>query len=360
MIFYTLELFKQRPKILKIYQSQFKYVLVDEFQDTNWAQYELVKLLSAPQNNLSVVGDDDQSIYKFRGASLSNILQFSSDFPEAKKVILTENYRSGQKILDQAYAFISLNNPNRLEVQLEEGLSKRLVSKKEEVGDVEHIHCSTIDDEARTVVDRIRILQTQDVPLAEMAILVRANDSAEPFIQALEQQQVAYQFLALRGLYAKEVILDALAFLRILDHPHHSQSWYRILSHLTLGISSSELVKITHESFRLGRSLYEVIAHSSAVKEIGAETNETLSHLLAVTNSLRDAAKRKPVNELFVDVMKESGILGFQHIGAPAAGLCRRGAPEPALGTRAVSRRGRHHRQFKCPACWRPVRKSSN
>ncbi len=117
VINYTLKLFKERPAILKKYQDQFKYILVDEFQDTNFAQYELIKILSKEENKLTVVGDDDQAIYKFRGASLSNILQFKKDFPKNKSIVLINNYRSKQNILDKAYEFIKLNNPNRLEIQ---------------------------------------------------------------------------------------------------------------------------------------------------------------------------------------------------------------------------------------------------
>src|SRR3989344_1981460 len=118
LINYTLKLFCTRPDILNFYRQQFKYILVDEFQDTNWAQYEMVKLLAAPLNNLTLVGDDDQSIYRFRGASMSNILQFKKDYPKAQEVVLIKNYRSAQNILDAAYEFIQLNNPNRLEAQL--------------------------------------------------------------------------------------------------------------------------------------------------------------------------------------------------------------------------------------------------
>ncbi|PKL72740.1 hypothetical protein CVV26_00575 [Candidatus Kuenenbacteria bacterium HGW-Kuenenbacteria-1] len=119
LINYTLKLFKKRPQILEKYQKQFKYILVDEFQDTNWAQYELIKLLSAQKNNITVSFDDDQSIYKFRGASISNVMQFKKDYPKAKQIALIKNYRSKQNILDLAYDFIQLNNPNRLEWQLQ-------------------------------------------------------------------------------------------------------------------------------------------------------------------------------------------------------------------------------------------------
>ena len=118
LITYALKLFKDRPNILEQYRRQFKYVMVDEFQDTNWAQYELVKMLAAPANNLTVVGDDDQAIYKFRGASISNILQFKDDYPKAEEIVLTSNYRSRPEILDKAYSFIQHNNPNRLEAKL--------------------------------------------------------------------------------------------------------------------------------------------------------------------------------------------------------------------------------------------------
>jgi DNA helicase-2/ATP-dependent DNA helicase PcrA len=118
LINYTLELFQKRPNILKFYQNKFKFLMVDEFQDTNFAQYQLVKLLAGAAQNLTVVGDDDQSIYKFRGASVSNILKFKEDYKGTKQITLVENYRSAQNILDLAYNFIQANNPDRLEVKL--------------------------------------------------------------------------------------------------------------------------------------------------------------------------------------------------------------------------------------------------
>lgn len=126
LIYNTLTLFRQRPNVLAEYQKRFKYVLVDEFQDTNFTQNEIAIMLSSPQNNIMVVGDDDQAIYRFRGASISNILQFKERFPKAKEAILTENYRSLQEILDSAYEVITHNNPYRLEVK--EGVDKRLTS----------------------------------------------------------------------------------------------------------------------------------------------------------------------------------------------------------------------------------------
>ncbi|HLA25993.1 MAG TPA: UvrD-helicase domain-containing protein, partial [Patescibacteria group bacterium] len=147
LINYVLKLFKIRHNILDNYRRQFKYILVDEFQDTNWAQYELVKLLAEPNNNLTVVGDDDQSIYKFRGASISNILTFKKDFQKSRDILLTENYRSTQNILDLSYGFIQQNNPNRLEARMNEkksnggleNISKKLAAQTKESGIIEYI-----------------------------------------------------------------------------------------------------------------------------------------------------------------------------------------------------------------------------
>src|SRR3989339_2144151 len=163
LINYCLDLFNKRPQILKQYQKQFKYILVDEFQDTNYAQYQLIRLLAEPKNNVTVVGDDDQAIYKFRGASVSNILEFKKDFPRAKEVFLNQNYRTVQAILDLSYKFIQQNNPDRLEVKLatsdkkqatsDEGqtkkFSKKLIAQNNEPGLIRHLPFETVDDEVR-------------------------------------------------------------------------------------------------------------------------------------------------------------------------------------------------------------------
>src|SRR3989339_915087 len=192
LINWTIKLFKQRPLILDKYRRQFKYILVDEFQDTNFVQYELIKLLAAPKNNLTVVGDDDQSIYKFRGASISNIMQFKEDYPNAQEVVLTENYRSAQEILDLSYNFIKQNDPNRLEAKL--NINKKLKSNKTEQGVIDHKHFETIDAEAQFVISQIREIQkVTQCEWKQFAILVRANESANIFISYLDSANIPYQ-----------------------------------------------------------------------------------------------------------------------------------------------------------------------
>ncbi len=151
----VLRLFRARPKILAQYRDKFKFILVDEFQDTNYSQYELIKLLSPPPaSNLTVVGDDNQSIYRFRGAAISNILQFVKDYPNSKTIVLNKNYRSSQTILDTSYKLIKNNDPDTLEATM--GISKKLIKTREvEESEVEFILADRVDTEAELVAQAI-------------------------------------------------------------------------------------------------------------------------------------------------------------------------------------------------------------
>src|SRR6056297_972842 len=182
VINYTIELLQKRPQILKEYRDQFKYILVDEFQDTNWAQYKLIQLLAAPENNLTVVSDDDQSIYRWRGAAYNNVLQFIKDYKNLKRIVLVKNYRSGQNILDKSYQFIQQNNPARLEAQ-EKEIEKKLESVKKDLGEVSHLKFYSQEEEAMGVVEKINKIKKNNSDLSwnDFAILVRANKQAENF-----------------------------------------------------------------------------------------------------------------------------------------------------------------------------------
>ena len=303
LINYCLELFEKRPEILKQYTKQFKYILIDEFQDTNWAQNELIKLLAAPKNNLTVVGDDDQSIYKFRGASISNILQFKKDFPDSKEIVLVDNYRSAQEVLDKAYEFIQLNNPNRLEVQLKAGgktISKKLKSKVGKEAVIEHLCGETLNDEIRLVCDKIEELKNKDSESTwdDFAILVRANESANPFVNELSRRGISNQFMALRGLYSKSIILDIIAYFKLLDNYHESTAVFRILNLPFLNISPEDISTLTYESYRAGESLFEILKRAATIKKLSPETVETVGKLLINIEKHSQEARFKTVSEI--------------------------------------------------------------
>lgn len=308
LLSYTLELFTKRPNILKQYQKQFQYVLVDEFQDTNFAQYELVKLLAAKHRNLTVVGDDDQSIYKFRGASLTNILRFREDYPDAERIVLNKNYRSSKEILDKAYSLIQQNNPNRLEAR--EELDKQLHAQTDAPGSVEHVHCGTLQDEVAETVKRIIELQKTGAAWSDFCILVRANDSAKPFTAAFDQTGIPYRFMAMSGLYQKPIIVDALAYMRAADQPNDSPSMYRILSHPVLGISETSLAQLTLYCRRKTASLFQAMQNAAVITEIGPEDQGRIRETLDILSKISASAKRMPVRELFVEAIKESGLYG--------------------------------------------------
>ena len=315
LINYTLKLFKTRPQILKKYQQQFQYILVDEFQDTNWAQYELIKLLAKPKNNITVVGDDDQSIYKFRGASVSNILNFKKDFPQAREVFLQTNYRSRQNILDLAYKFIQLNNPDRLEVKLGEKnkLSKKLQAANQGKGIIKWEFADNLEAEVDYVIDNIIKLKEKDkaVDWNDFAILVRANDSANDFISALERRQVPYQFLAARGLYQKPVIRDIVNYLRLLDDYRESPALYRVLSMPIFAISQYQISNLLYWAGRKSWSLFEILRNISAIKSVDANTVRQVNKLTAWIDRHAELAKTKSVWEVIMNFLTDSGYLHY-------------------------------------------------
>lgn len=261
LIFYLVKLLKTRKNILKILQKQFKYCLIDEFQDTNIVQYDLIKLLfSANQNpQLTVIGDDNQSIYKFRGASVSNILNFMKDYSSAKIFVLRENYRSYQEILDAAYRLVVHNNPDTLESKL--NISKKLIATRGKSGKQPTLLYGVDGEaEAELIAKKINQLVKKDkYKYADCAILLRANDFGKSIVQALTGQHVPFQFLGPALLYYKNEVRDLIALLRFLYNPNDSVNLYRVLSMRLFNLSEKDLLYLSAFSKRVSRSLFEVL-----------------------------------------------------------------------------------------------------
>jgi len=336
LINYCLKLFKKRPQILKQYQEKFKYILVDEFQDTNWAQYELIKMVASPKNNLTVCADDDQAIYRWRGASFSNIIQFKKDFslngpdpsghrPKAKQVALLDNYRSCQNILDLSYKFIKQNDPDRLEFVNK--INKKLVSqvckparnasqaKRSDAGrgTIEHIHARTLDEEVSKTIKKISEILEKDKQATynDLAILVRANDAANPFIRALERAGLPYQFLASRGLYSKPAILDTISYFKLLDNYHESTALYRILNLPFLDIPCDDVMKLLQYGHKKARSLFETIEEIPLVSGISEKGREKINFISTLIKKHSALTRSKTVSEIFVSFLEDSGYLKY-------------------------------------------------
>ncbi len=312
LINYTIELFEKRPQILEKYRRQFKYILVDEFQDTNWAQYQLLRMLAAPKNNLNVVSDDDQAVYRWRGASYNNVLQFKKDYPKSKGVVLVKNYRSCQNILDLAYQFIQLNNPARLEAQ-EEQVVKKLRAERPGRGEIVRLHAKTQEDEAQGVVKKIIELKQKnpDSTWNDFAILVRANNQAEVFCSALQFADIPYQFLARKGLFSKPIVLDILAYLKLLDNYHESPAIYRILSSpiFSQKIDNSDLSNLIYLANKKNWSLYEAIKRAATLTDLLPETVSQLDKLLLWIEKHTQVAKTESVSKVIFNFLQDSGYL---------------------------------------------------
>jgi DNA helicase II / ATP-dependent DNA helicase PcrA len=309
LILFTLKLLQSRPKILRKVQDQYKFVLVDEFQDTNKAQYELVKLIASPKNNITVVGDDDQAIYKFRGASLENILRFEKDYPNTTKVVLTKNYRSSQEILDHSHGFIQTNNPHRLESIA--NLSKKLSAECGDHHVIEHIHADTLENEVAEVIKKIISIKnkTPEILWSDFAVLVRSNNSGTDFAASFDQHGIPFQFLALKGLYTKKVILDTLSLLRAADFPHNSPNFFRVLTLEMYNVNQLAIAELNMLARRKGKSLFEACLAAS-------ETNIETSELSKITKLLDDLTKLRDNQERFatevlIAAVKETDFLFY-------------------------------------------------
>jgi DNA helicase-2/ATP-dependent DNA helicase PcrA len=303
LINYTLELFKKRPNILKYYQNRFKFVMVDEFQDTNFAQYQLVKMLAGEKGNIAVVGDDDQSIYKFRGASVSNILKFKDDFPKLEEVTLIENYRSTKEILDLSYKFIQQNNPDRLEIKLQ--INKELKANTQEKGNIEVLEAEDLSSELNGVCKKILELKTSKNTWNDFAILIRSNSAAEEILPILASYQIPHTFYANTGLYKKPIILDLLAYIKLLDNVHDSFSLYRVLNMHLFQINVHDIATILELSKKKTLSLYEALKQTQVSKVLSAEETKKIGLLLENLHKHHSLAAAKSAAECAVEIIKD-------------------------------------------------------
>ncbi len=296
LIIKTVELFKIRPNVLNLYQKKFKYVLVDEFQDTNFGQNELVTLLVQKSKNITVVGDDNQSIYRFRGAAISNILQFTKVYPEAKLITLYKNYRSTQRILDSAYKLIKHNDPDTLEARL--GINKKLKAVSRKVSGIENLSFQTGEGEAEYVSNKItELVKKYKYNYFDFAVLVRANNHADSFIREFERKGISHQFLGPSKLFEKEEIVDLISYLKSLYDPEDNESFYRLISSKFLKIDPLKLIKIAGEAKRKSTSIYELFKENALHKKLLEIFDR---HLLTLHN--------KGAGEILYEYLVEMGI----------------------------------------------------
>jgi len=305
-IFLTHRLLKENKKVLESCQKKFRYILVDEYQDTNYAQNEIVKLLASKYGNITVVGDDDQSIYRFRGASISNILQFKDSYKNITQIVLNRNYRSSQEILDSSYTLIQHNNPDRLEIQNK--INKKLISNFHGENPV-LLHCDTLSCEADKVAEKISELKKEKgYKNNDFAILVRANNQAETFIQSLNIAGIPYAFSGASGLFSQPEIKMLIAFIKCLIYNDDNIAFYQLATSELYNIEQDKLTQLHTIAKRKNRSVFEI------AKWILSENNlfgqdKSLQQIVSDISSYRIKTKDLNAGELLYAYLTEKEYL---------------------------------------------------
>jgi DNA helicase II / ATP-dependent DNA helicase PcrA len=307
----ALRLVRESPAARLELQRRYRYILVDEFQDTNKAQSELVELLAAPHGNVTVVGDDDQSIYKFRGAAISNILEFKRRHPRARQIVLRRNYRSRAPILDASYRLIRFNDPDRLEVR--NGIDKRLVPERGGTDTpVRHRVFATGSEEADQVAREIAERIAGGAKPRDFAILVRANTDADPVLRSLNLAGVPWRFSGTSGLYARPEIRLLLAFLRAIADLSSSVDVYALATSDLYGLGGPDLTAIVNSARRRNRSLWEVIeelGRQPGLLRLAPETRVALERLEADLKRFTELAHERPAGEVLYQFLRDCGLL---------------------------------------------------
>lgn len=296
LIMNTVKLFKEHPDALDYWQNRFKYIMVDEYQDTNIAQFELVRLLAQKNRNLCVVGDDDQSIYKFRGADIHNILQFEDNYPDAKVVRLEQNYRSTQKILDIANAVITNNKERKV---------KKLWSDNHEDIAVNYMRYAGGNDEAVGVVSHIRRMHEKGIDYKDMAVLYRTNLQSRVFEEKLIQANIPYKIYGGINFYARKEIKDVLAYLKMFGNSSDDLSIKRIINIPKRGIGDTTVAKLVEFANEQNCSIIEAIDNPFLTASLG----KSAAKVASFAESMRefDPSAIKSIKDFTSDIIEKIG-----------------------------------------------------
>ena len=308
----TNELLNVFPEVLAKYQNRFQYILVDEYQDTNHSQYLIVKALADRFHNICVVGDDAQSIYAFRGANINNILNFKSDYPEAKEYKLEQNYRSTKNIVEAANSVIE-HNKIRLD---------KVVFTENELGEPIKIHRSTTDaDEGRFVAGSIFENKMQhQLPNGSFAVLYRTNSQSRAIEDALRKRDIPYRIYGGLSFYQRKEIKDVLAYLRLIINPNDEEALVRIINFPARGIGETTMEKLTLAANHYKKSLFEVMYNINKLPDlhINSTTRQKLTDFVVMILNFQALNKEANAFEVAEQVAKKTGLLQeFKKDGTP-------------------------------------------
>jgi DNA helicase-2/ATP-dependent DNA helicase PcrA len=292
--------------------GRYRYILVDEFQDTNCAQAELVGLLAEPHRNVTVVGDDDQAIYAFRGAAIDNILDFEARYPGARTVVLRRNYRSLAPVLDAAYRLIRFNDPERLETR--SGMTKRLRAQRAdpEPSAVRLEAFATGSEEADWIAANIAQRVADGAAPRDHAVLVRANGHADPILRALNVAGLPWRFSGASGLYARPEVRLLMSFLRVIADPESSVDVYALASAEPYGLGGEDMTAIMNTARRRNRSVMAVLLElerQPGILRLAPASREAVHRLVEDVSRFAAMGHERPAGEVLYAFLRESGTL---------------------------------------------------
>ncbi len=305
----TVKLLKENPDVLEYYQRRFRYVMVDEYQDTNHAQYVLTSLLASGYRNICVVGDDDQSIYKFRGATIENILSFENQYEDTEVIRLEQNYRSTSIILDAANAVIK-NNQGRK--------GKTLWTEKEGGDKILVRLLSDERDEGRYVADEILNGVATGRSLSDFAILYRTNAQSSSIERALVYNAVPYKIFGGHKFYDRKEVKDVLAYLSVIANPSDTVRMRRIINEPKRGIGDTTINNAASIADGLGLTFYDVISHANDYPMLSRAAGK-LSEFTNLINKLAESLEEKEIQDFFDDVINETGYMQYLELDKETA-----------------------------------------
>ncbi len=295
-----IQLLEQNPEILAKYQRRWRFIHIDEYQDTNKAQYKLANMLAAKEKNLCVVGDDAQSIYAFRGADIRNILDFKKDYPAVKTVRLEQNYRSTKNILQLADSVIKVNQGQ---------IKKKLWTDNEEGEKVVVLEARSERDEGMKIERYVRDLNVrQGIPYGEFSILYRTNAQSRALEDSLRRASIPYVIIGGVNFYQRKEIKDALAYLKVLVNPADEQSLNRIINYPVRGIGNKTIQRIREYSSRKDQSMWQSVLDLESVQLDGRATKAVFAFRQLILQ-FGEKVYSLPADELAREVVRESGIL---------------------------------------------------
>lgn len=301
LIFKTVELFKSNPEVLEFYQRKFKYIMVDEYQDTNGAQYELVKLLASKYKNICVVGDDDQCIYQWRGADIKNILDFEKDYPDAKVIKLEQNYRSKGNILNAANVVI-VNNSNRK--------SKKLRTEQESGSKIKIYRAYSDSDEGDFVGKQILdIRNNEGKKYNDFAILYRTNAQSRIFEESFRRKGIPYKIVGGTRFYDRKEIKDILAYLKVIINPQDDVSIRRIINVPKRSIGDATVNKIRDFADSFEINLWDALSEVRSISTLTPRNVSCIDPFVQMMENLISLSETIPVSMLIETILEDTGYM---------------------------------------------------